>query len=206
MGDYDITLEPLYAGLQKVDIAEAKRLSDHPWFNRTLCAVNESLARRAATLLGLPSDDGAVIRHATRALYRAEWVADYLDRSGSARARMRRDDPEMDRWVSDGLAISGEDDPPDRPINVMASSMSFSRAASSATCDGRINGQPGLTLSRSNTGTPFATNAFASETSASSASTTPLPIRQLTPSRRIPDGIRCRTVFLPSMTSVCPAL
>jgi hypothetical protein len=75
-----------------------------------------------------------------------------------------------------------------------------------ATCDGSISGQPGLTLSRSNTGTPVAISAFASATSASSDRTTPLPIRQLTPSRKIPEGIRCRTVFLPSMTSVCPAL
>ena len=32
--------------------------------------------------------------------------------------------------------------------------------------------------------------------SASSDTTTPLPIRHTTPSRKMPDGIRCSTVFL----------
>ena len=32
--------------------------------------------------------------------------------------------------------------------------------------------------------------------------TTPLPMRHMTPSRRMPDGIRWRIVFSPSMTSV----
>lgn len=45
MGDYDITMEPLFAGLEKIDVAQAKTLSDHPWFNRTLCRVNDSLVR-----------------------------------------------------------------------------------------------------------------------------------------------------------------
>ncbi|MCB1058096.1 MAG: cupin domain-containing protein [Acidobacteria bacterium] len=43
--DYDITLEPSYAPLEPIRIADAEELSDHPWFNRTLCAVNQSLVR-----------------------------------------------------------------------------------------------------------------------------------------------------------------
>src|SRR5690606_25048984 len=54
--------------------------------------------------------------------------------------------------------------------------------------------------------TPRATRRSTSVARASSDTTTPLPIRQITPSRRIPDGIRWSTVFSPSMTSVCPAL
>ena len=50
------------------------------------------------------------------------------------------------------------------------------------------------------------TSASASRNSASSDSTTPLPIRQRTPGCRMPDGISDSTVFAPSMTSVCPAL
>lgn len=45
MNDYDITLGPLFDGLEKMDLAEVKKVSDHPWFNRTLCAVNQSLVR-----------------------------------------------------------------------------------------------------------------------------------------------------------------
>ena len=45
MGDYDITLEPVAGGLEKVDLLEARKLSDHHWFNRTLCRVNDSLVR-----------------------------------------------------------------------------------------------------------------------------------------------------------------
>ena len=42
---YDITLQPLYGGLQKFSMAEARRLSDHHWFNRTLCTVNSAAVR-----------------------------------------------------------------------------------------------------------------------------------------------------------------
>jgi len=42
---YDITMVPIHAGLEKISIDAAKKLSDHPWFNRTLCAVNEAAVR-----------------------------------------------------------------------------------------------------------------------------------------------------------------
>ena len=42
--------------------------------------------------------------------------------------------------------------------------------------------------------------------SACGETTTPLPMKQATPSRRMPEGIRCSTVFLPPITSVWPAL
>ena len=43
-------------------------------------------------------------------------------------------------------------------------------------------------------------------TSACGDSTTPLPMKQSTFSRRMPEGMRCSTVFLPPITSVWPAL
>lgn len=42
---YDIQLGPLHGGLEKIRVADAKQLSDHPWFNRTLCQVNDALVR-----------------------------------------------------------------------------------------------------------------------------------------------------------------
>ena len=42
---YDITTKPVFEELTKISIDAAKKLSDHPWFNRTLCAVNGSLVR-----------------------------------------------------------------------------------------------------------------------------------------------------------------
>src|SRR5690606_14260309 len=97
--------------------------------------------------------------------------------------------------------------PMPRPVVPMANGpLARSRALSSATCDERISGHAGETRSRSATGTPRATSPAISFASASSDTTTPLPMRLSTPSRRIPDGIRCRTVFSPSITSVWPAL
>ncbi len=43
--DYDITLKPIHAGLEKISVAAAEKLSDHPWFNRTLCTVNDAAVR-----------------------------------------------------------------------------------------------------------------------------------------------------------------
>ncbi len=43
--DYDIVTKPVFAGLEKIKIADVKQLSDHHWFNRTLCGVNGSLVR-----------------------------------------------------------------------------------------------------------------------------------------------------------------
>jgi mannose-6-phosphate isomerase-like protein (cupin superfamily) len=45
MQPYDIVMKPVFAGLEKVEVAAVKKLSDHPWFNRTLCEVNDSLVR-----------------------------------------------------------------------------------------------------------------------------------------------------------------
>src|SRR5690606_24567910 len=94
-----------------------------------------------------------------------------------------------------------------RPVVPIARGpLARSRALSSATCELRISGHAGETRSRSVTGTPRASKPFISAASASSETTTPLPIRLITPSRRMPDGIRCSTVFSPPITSVCPAL
>lgn len=43
--DYDITTKPIHRSLEKISIAAAEKLSDHPWFNRTLCTVNDSAVR-----------------------------------------------------------------------------------------------------------------------------------------------------------------
>jgi mannose-6-phosphate isomerase-like protein (cupin superfamily) len=43
--NYDITLQPVHGGLEKISIAEDKKLSDHHWFNRTLCGVNNAAVR-----------------------------------------------------------------------------------------------------------------------------------------------------------------
>jgi mannose-6-phosphate isomerase-like protein (cupin superfamily) len=43
--NYDISMQAVYSPLQKFSIAEAKKLSDHHWFNRTLCTVNSSAIR-----------------------------------------------------------------------------------------------------------------------------------------------------------------
>lgn len=45
MQDYDIVTKPVFAALEKVSIGAVKQLSDHHWFNRTLCQVNDSLVR-----------------------------------------------------------------------------------------------------------------------------------------------------------------
>lgn len=47
--NYDIDMKPVHGGLEKISIAAAKKLSDHHWFNRTLCNVND-----AAVRIGVP--------------------------------------------------------------------------------------------------------------------------------------------------------
>ena len=65
-----------------------------------------------------------------------------------------------------------------------------------------MSGQPSLMRMRSCAGTPEAFSISISSTSACGESTTPPPIRQSTPSCNMPEGMRCRIVFLPSMTTV----
>src|SRR4051812_25476007 len=54
--------------------------------------------------------------------------------------------------------------------------------------------------------TPACTSSSISVSSASGESTTPLPMKQSTLPRRMPEGMRCSTVFFVPMTSVWPAL
>ena len=76
-----------------------------------------------------------------------------------------------------------------RPVVPMAfAPCAFSRARSSATCEDRISGHAGLTRRRSNTGTPWSISICASLNSASSDSTTPLPIRHCTARAGSPRG------------------
>src|SRR6202140_2123265 len=81
-----------------------------------------------------------------------------------------------------------------------------SRAWSRTMWDGRMSGHCGEIRSRSNTGTPCSLSVWLSLSSASSDNTTPLPMKQRTCSRRIPEGMSDRMVLRPSMTSVWPAL
>src|SRR5438067_3511847 len=70
-----------------------------------------------------------------------------------------------------------------------------------------MRGQASETERRATTpGTPPASSSSISATSACGETTTPLPMKQSTLGRMIPDGMRCRTVFLPPTTSVWPAL
>src|SRR3984893_708132 len=94
-----------------------------------------------------------------------------------------------------------------RPVVPMAlGPRARSRAWSSMMCDGRMSGHCGETASRSNTGTPCSLSAWLSASRASSDNTTPLPMKQRTCSRRIPEGMSDRMVLRPPMTSVWPAL
>ena len=43
--NYDIQMAPLYGGLERIELAAVEESTDHPWFNRTLCAVNDCLVR-----------------------------------------------------------------------------------------------------------------------------------------------------------------
>src|SRR5690242_1692382 len=97
--------------------------------------------------------------------------------------------------------------PMPRPVVPMAlPPAAFSRAWSRAMWYGMISGVAGLIFRRGRTSTPLASSSSISLRSAAGLSTTPLPIRHSASGRRMPDGIRCRTVFTPLMTSVWPAL
>ncbi|CPL29264.1 Uncharacterised protein [Bordetella pertussis] len=62
------------------------------------------------------------------------------------------------------------------------------------------------TCRRERTSRPAASSSSISLSSASGDSTTPLPMKHVTPSCMMPDGIRRRIVFLPLIHSVWPAL
>src|ERR1700749_5135023 len=44
-GDYKINYEPLFGPLQLIDVGEAIRGADHPWYNQTLIEVGGVLLR-----------------------------------------------------------------------------------------------------------------------------------------------------------------
>ncbi|MCZ7678790.1 MAG: hypothetical protein M5U28_08475 [Sandaracinaceae bacterium] len=71
------------------------------------------LAERAGARIG-PGDREVLGRAAEQALSRARLVARWLELSAEGRARLARDRPELDGWIG----VSGEDDPPHRPVNV----------------------------------------------------------------------------------------
>jgi len=44
-GDYRINYEPLFGPLQLIDVREAIKRADHPWYNQTLIEVGGVLLR-----------------------------------------------------------------------------------------------------------------------------------------------------------------
>lgn len=71
------------------------------------------LAERAAARLER-GDREVLGRAADQALSRARLVARWLELNAEGRARLARERPELHGWVG----VSGEDDPPHRPVNV----------------------------------------------------------------------------------------
>lgn len=57
---YDIVTKPVFYSLEKLSIDSVKKMSDHHWFNRTLCGVN-----------GGPGADRSLQRRVPLALARA---------------------------------------------------------------------------------------------------------------------------------------
>src|SRR6266853_448703 len=87
-----------------------------------------------------------------------------------------------------------------RPVVPMASGpRARSRAWSRTIWDGRMSGHCGEIRSRSNTGTPCSLSVWLSLSSASSDNMTPLPMKQRTCSRRIPEGMSNRMMTPTSM-------
>jgi pimeloyl-ACP methyl ester carboxylesterase len=130
----EATVKSVEAGHDAVQKGMAAALSDLAVTGSTTRAryramkpTEEDVARAAAAALGVPSDDAVVLRHAVRAVRRAHFVDVYLGKNAHGRARMRRDDPEMNRWVTAGLAVSGEDDLPAEPVNVSMSPLTQGR-------------------------------------------------------------------------------
>lgn len=76
---YDIITKPVFQGLEKVSIDAAKKMSDHHWFNRTLCGVN-----------GKPLSDSNILnRHLHPSLKELGW-SDPKTRDGTAGNRAFR--------------------------------------------------------------------------------------------------------------------
>lgn len=86
--------------------------------SRSLAAQRPSgadlAALASARLTGRSSDDPELTAHAWRALERAQKVARYLEHDASGRAAIEASTPELREWIG----VSGEDDPPERPVNV----------------------------------------------------------------------------------------
>jgi pimeloyl-ACP methyl ester carboxylesterase len=86
--------------------------------SRSLAAQRPSgadlAALASARLTGRRSDDPELTAHAWRALERAQKVARYLEHDASGRAAIEASTPELREWIG----VSGEDDPPERPVNV----------------------------------------------------------------------------------------
>ncbi len=74
-------------------------------------APSESLV---ASRSSLRDDADALQRAAAEVVARAELVARYLERGASGRAALAADTPSLSEW----LGVSGEDDPPHRPVNI----------------------------------------------------------------------------------------
>src|SRR5690349_1352673 len=91
-------------------------------------------------------------------------------------------------------------------VPILASPRAFSRAWSSRAWTGSTSGVASEIFRRSRTFMPAFSTFSISRSRSGTLSTTPLPIRQATPSRMIPEGIRFSAIFWPLITSVWPAL
>lgn len=76
--------------------------------------IADLAALAAARVPGASGEEPALRRSAAAALERAQLVARYLELDAAGRASLARREPELAGWIG----VSGEDDPPHRPVNV----------------------------------------------------------------------------------------
>lgn len=86
-------------------------------FERVALTPTDLAGLASRRLPGVSAEDEALRVHAASLLQRAELVRTLLDLSGDEQRARRRRHPELEPW----LGISGEDDPPYRPVNVPTS-------------------------------------------------------------------------------------
>lgn len=76
--------------------------------------VRDLAGRASRRLPGIGADDATLLVHAASLFERTRRVDELLSLWGEERRRRRRQLPELEPW----LGVSGEDDPPHRPVNV----------------------------------------------------------------------------------------
>lgn len=76
--------------------------------------VSDVAALASARLTGVLASDPELRAHASQVVERARKVSRYLERDASGRRELEGREPELRAWIG----VSGEDDPPARPVNV----------------------------------------------------------------------------------------